>query len=90
MTSEPWWWLSFADPDLPEGRQFLGVLIMQGWTIQAVITESHVNGLNPGGECEFAHIPPEHVPAEQFRNRLLSYTELASGGLLGDEPPTAS
>lgn len=25
--SEPCWWLSFADPDKPRGRQFLGVVI---------------------------------------------------------------
>jgi hypothetical protein len=76
------WWLSFSDPRRPEGQQFIGVLIMEGMTLPEVIMESHARGLNPGGECQFVKIPPEYVPPAQFHNRLLSYTELASAGLL--------
>lgn len=78
----PWWWLSFADPDLPDGRQFLGVVIMNGDTVMEAITEAHVLGVNPGGECSFAQIPEEHVPPLQYRRRLLNYAELAESGLL--------
>jgi hypothetical protein len=26
-----WWWLSFVDPDKPDGQRFLGVTIVQGY-----------------------------------------------------------
>ena len=80
--AEPFWWLSFADPDLPEGQQFIGVIIAQGYTISAVITETHLRGVNPGGECQFAEIPPEHVPPTHLHWKLLSYANLAEAGLL--------
>lgn len=79
---EPWWWLSFADGSLPEGQQFLGVAIMQGYTIEAVITESHLSGINPGGEIQYVQIPEEHIPEEQYRNRLLTGKELSEAGLV--------
>jgi hypothetical protein len=79
--AEPWWWLSFADGSLPDGQQFLGVAIMQGYTIEAVITESHLRNLNPGGEVQYVQIPPEHVPAPEYRNRLLGKIELEEAGL---------
>lgn len=80
--TEPSWWLSFADGNLPVGQQFLGVIIAQGYTIEAVVTETHLREINPGGEISFAEIPPEHVPAPEFHWRLLTYTELVSSGLL--------
>lgn len=43
-------WLSFADASLPEGQQFLGAVIAEGETLEAVIIEAHVRGCNPGGE----------------------------------------
>lgn len=54
-TSVALWWLSFADPALPKGEQFLGVVL--------ILNASHVNfaiefatraGLNPGGQVSAA------------------------------------
>jgi len=74
---EPWWWLSFADADRPEGEQFLGGLFLRGSTLAGVITESHVRGLNPGGEVQTIELPPEvDVPAP-WAERLLSREEIA-------------
>jgi hypothetical protein len=83
MTDEiPWWWLSFCDPDRPEGQQFIGVAIVCGWTIQEAVTRSHLLKVNPGGEISFAQMPPERVPRPEFCNCLMDYAELAASGLL--------
>ena len=81
----PWFWLSFADPKRPTGQQFLGVAIVEGWTIQEAVTRSHLIGVNPG-DCEisFAQIPEEHLPPEEFRHVLMTYAELAASGILED------
>ena len=80
--AEPFWWLSFADGNRPEGQQFIGVIIGQGYNIEAVITETHLREINPGGSCAFAQIPPEHVPLPEFHWVLLSYADLSQAGLL--------
>jgi hypothetical protein len=72
-----WWWLSFADPDKPEGEQFLGGLFLRGHTLPAVITESHLRGLNPGGEVQVVELPPELEVPEKWAERLLSREEVA-------------
>ena len=45
------WWLSYADPNLPEGTQFLGVVIAATSIFEMATVEASVRGLNPGGEC---------------------------------------
>ena len=47
MSDTPWWWMSFADPDLPEGSRFLGVAIVQAPHVAAALTRSHRLGINP-------------------------------------------
>lgn len=74
---EPWWWLSFADGKRPEGEQFLGALFLRGYTLPAVITESHLRGLNPGGEIQAIELPPGIEPPEKWTERLLSREEIA-------------
>ena len=72
---DPLWWLSFADPDLPEGSQFLGVVILQAPTFPAAVTRSHVTGVNPGGEvAPMGPIPPGYI-APEWRGRLLTRAE---------------
>ena len=80
--AEPYWWLSFADGSLPKSQQFIGVIIGQGDTIEAVVKETHHLGVNPGGEIAFAQIPPEHVPPSYLHWKLLSYANLSEAGLL--------
>lgn len=78
----PWWWLSFADPDRPEGEQFLGVCIVQG-TEPAMgfpratdpIPRAWQLGLNPGGEVQFHRIPEDRQPPAEWTNRLLDRAE---------------
>lgn len=72
---DPLWWLSFADPDAPEGTQFLGVAIVQAPTFPAAVTRSHVLTVNPGGEVAcMGPIPHEYV-GPQWRDRLLTKAE---------------
>lgn len=84
MNHDPWWWLSFADSNLPEGSQFLGACIVQGTEpkgqpgIRDCISQSHLLGLNPGGEIKFVQIPDDRVVPEQWRERLLNREECAA------------
>ncbi len=68
----PWQWMSFADPDLPEGTQFLGCAIVEAEDVVQAATVAHLLGINPGGEVLCAEIPPHLVPASEWRNVLLS------------------
>ena len=73
--SGPLWYLSFCDPDAPEGSQFLGVAIVEAPTFLAAVTRSHVLGCNPGGQvASMGPIPAEGI-AEEWRDRLLSKDE---------------
>lgn len=63
-----WFWLSFVDPDLPEGEQFLGVVVIGVNEISCALAEkdprfknsafplavgyAHTQRLNPGGEVK--------------------------------------
>jgi hypothetical protein len=78
----PWHWLSFADPDLPKGTQFLGVAIVQAGSFLGALSDCNQRGINPGGEVNGVEIPPEHVPPEHLRNRLLSMADLVKANLL--------
>ena len=72
---DPLWHLSFADPGLPAGSQFLGVVIVQAQALEDAVTRSHVLGVNPGGEIQVAGpIPPGFIGPE-WRDRLLSKAE---------------
>ena len=44
------WWLSFADPYLPLGSQFLGAVIVPGNNLFEAVQTAHKLKLNPGGE----------------------------------------
>jgi hypothetical protein len=72
---DPLWWLSFADPGLPEGSQFLGVAIVQAPEFPAAVTRTHALGINPGGGIQGAGpIPAEHI-ARGYWDRLLTKAE---------------
>jgi hypothetical protein len=74
----PLWWLSFCDPDLPEGSQFLGAAIVQAPTLAAAITRSHVAGCNPGGEVQVAGPLAVDSIGPEWRDRLLTKDEALS------------
>jgi hypothetical protein len=71
--------MSFADPELPTGTQFLGGCYVQADSLHDVVTCSHKLGINPGGEIVIDEVPQdlieEHV-AEYDRHRLLSRAEI--------------
>lgn len=64
----PYFWLSFADPDLPKGKQFLGVIVIKAIDFLDAIKEASGKGINPGGEVvgnevvgDLAKIPEEYI-----------------------------
>jgi hypothetical protein len=62
-------WMSFSDPDRPEGVQFLGVALVEAANEVEMMTKSHLTGCNPGGEIQFVSIDMEAVP-EDMRKAL--------------------
>ena len=73
------WWLSFADPNLPKGTQFLGVVIIECIDIADGVAKAHSLGINPGGEVKGIEIPGEVTSA--YCNKLLSKKEMEDLGL---------
>jgi hypothetical protein len=84
--TDPLWWLSFTDPDKapppeqrrPGGPSFLGVAIIQGPTLEAAVTRSHMLGVNPGGQIKAAGPLPAEWIAAEWRDRLLSHDDAMS------------
>jgi hypothetical protein len=70
-----WWWLSFADGDLPKGQQFLGVAIVEAMGFFTATMVARAHGINPGGECQGFQFPPGRVPPDRYQNRLLTRPE---------------
>ena len=44
------WWLSFVDPSRPEGQRNLGCTVVEAGGMTEAIAETHLRGINPGGE----------------------------------------
>lgn len=71
-------WLSFADPDMPKGSQFLGVAIVRASNPEEAIKECWKMKINPGGQVAFMEIELDKykdVPIEAI-NKLLSMAEI--------------
>jgi hypothetical protein len=75
-----WWWLSFVDPDRPEGDRFLGVSIVEANNEVTAASRAHELGCNPGGEIALCPIPSDHVPGPEYRDRLLTRDEAEIAG----------
>lgn len=74
-------WMSFTDPDKPEGQQFLGGCLVDGATMEEALTNSHALGINPGGAVKtVGPIPREQVPLGGRFNALLSREDLIAMG----------
>jgi hypothetical protein len=63
------WWLSFADADLPEGHQFLGVCVVFGIDLKDAIVRSHMAKCNPGGGVKAGELP-ESSARKMPRNKI--------------------
>lgn len=80
-------WLSFADGDLPKGKQFLGGVLVEADDLIEAVVRSHALGINPGGEVlGWGPISRneinEHYPVEQ----LLGKKEIERLDRLADPP----
>lgn len=67
-----YWWLSFADADLPEGSQFLGVAIVRAATMAHAIQTSHRLGCNPGGSVGAVVIHARCPPPGNWLGRCIA------------------
>ena len=47
-----WWMLSFADPTMPVGNQFVGVCFVQASSLPDAVTVSRMRHINPGGDVK--------------------------------------
>lgn len=75
--AEGLWWLSFVNPELPEGQRFLGVSIVRARGVLDAATKAHRQRINPGGEVasfELTGEPPLFIP-EKYIGRLLTRAE---------------
>jgi len=78
-----WHWLSFLNPDLPEGSKSLGVVILQATGFLSAVELARQLGINPGGEV-MGYILQEH-PGERWLYRLIPPDEVMEiGRRLGD------
>jgi hypothetical protein len=70
-------WVSFCDPDKPQGQKFLGACLVEGDTLVEAIEEARRLGINPGGEALGVVGDPETVKIipDHWKNRLLTKAE---------------
>lgn len=76
---EQYWWLSFIDPNLPEGYRFLGGSIVRAHGIATALRASHEQGCNPGGAVSGTPIPPNptlEAFVSEYANTLLSKSQI--------------
>lgn len=69
------WWLSFCDPEKPEGQQFLGVCILFAPDFGTAVAGASTMGLNPGGEVLGSELPETTEVDLAWMERLLSRAE---------------
>lgn len=72
-------WLSFADPKLPEGSQFLGICLVLAPGFVTAVEIARAQGNNPGGEVKGIEATDEQtavIPAELL-NKLFRTREEA-------------
>ncbi len=69
------WWLSFCDPDRPEGNQFLGIAIVLADDFLSACFLARLTGCNPGGEVMGAPLPDSLELDRTNMHRLLSRAE---------------
>jgi len=73
-----WWWLSFADSNLPKGTQFLGACLVRAHGMIEAIRVAHVLEINPGGEVQAVEATEDFNPPAEWTERLLNRDECAA------------
>lgn len=79
-----WHWLSFADPNRPEGQQLLGVAIVQAENVVHAALVARALGINPGGEVQAVTLG-DYEPADGYTNRLFTGDEAKR--IAASDPP---
>ena len=59
-------WMSFCDPDLPNGTQFLGAIVTEGIDIRDAIVRTHFLKINPGGEIQIHESKKGSIKSEHM------------------------
>jgi hypothetical protein len=73
-----YFWMSFCDPEKPEGSRFLGALVIKADSDFEALARSWFLELNPGGEMLFYEIPElyhERIPTDWIETRLITRKE---------------
>ena len=70
--SSPWQWVSFVDPDAPEGEKFIGVAIIRADNVVHAAIIAHELGINPGGEVMALPVPERFGdPPPEWDHKLI-------------------
>lgn len=76
------WWLSFADGDLPKGKQFLGVVVVPDCVNMAdALSQVHQAGINPGGEVQGMSLEGISPEGQAVMDRTPKLTLLSAADL---------
>ena len=81
-----YYWLSFKDPDKPQGQQFLGACAVEADSLEVAIMRAWQLGINPGGEVAHIKVPKrleKNIPRYGL-NRLITKAELNAMGDFSD------
>lgn len=70
-----WFWLSFADGNLPKGTQFLGAVLVCAPSFFAAIQLAWELKINPGGECQGHELAADLVVPDGVANKLFKTRE---------------
>lgn len=73
-------YMSFADPELPTGTQFLGCTIVEADNPYAAMRKSWQLGINPGGSVKFAQLESVPEEAQDMIHRLVPRVEALERG----------
>jgi hypothetical protein len=70
-------WLSFVDPEKPQGERSLGVIITEASDVVDAAGKLHDLGINPGGEVACWPVNEEHRKIlAPHMNKLMSADEI--------------
>lgn len=72
------WWISFIDPERPEGTRFVGVCIVKAPGPTTALQEAWFQKCNPGGEASINGPLPLGGIDDEFLNRVLTKDEAMS------------
>jgi hypothetical protein len=77
-----YYWLSFCDPELPEGQQFIGGCLIEAEDVNDAVKKSWRRKCNPGGEIAIVEITAKYESnIGKFKlNHLYSQQEVIEMG----------